>query len=105
MASKGNRIEAWDANPWTAPPNANAANAETMTSPQAQAARAKSAEVMAALKKGDRGEADRLMGAKQGNDSLLPGMGRLKDRIFGGSKKMEEEEGRGLEGKENVGGK
>ena len=102
MASKGNRIEAWEANPWTAPPNANVANADTMTSPQAQAARAKSAEVMAALKKGDEGEADRLMGVKQGNDSLFPGMGRLKDRIFGGKKEEEGAEGKSAGG---LGGK
>jgi hypothetical protein len=61
MASKGNRIEAWEPSPWTTAPNANVANAETMTSLQAQAARARSAEVMAALKKGEPGDADKLM--------------------------------------------
>lgn len=74
MASPGNKIESWDPNPWTPAPNANVTNAQTMTSPQAQAARAKSAEVMAALKKGDPGEADRIMGKKEGHDSLVPGM-------------------------------
>lgn len=49
-----------------------------MTSPEAQAARAKSAEIMAALKKGDEEEANRLMGPQKNHDSLLPGMGKLK---------------------------
>lgn len=44
MASKGNKIEGWEPNPWTAATNANVANEQTMTSPEAQAARAKSAE-------------------------------------------------------------
>lgn len=44
MASKGNKIESWEANPWTPAPNANVANEQTMTSPEAQAARAKSKE-------------------------------------------------------------
>ncbi|KAM0705164.1 hypothetical protein Q7P35_007951 [Cladosporium inversicolor] len=77
MASKGNKIESWEANPWTHPPNANVTNAETMTSPEAQAARAKSAEIMAALKKGDEEEANRLMGPQK-HDSLIPGMAKLK---------------------------
>lgn len=77
MASKGNTIESWDPNPFTPAPNANVANAETMTSPEAQAARAKSAEIMAALKKGDEDEAHRLMGPKH-HDSLIPGMAKLK---------------------------
>jgi len=79
MASKGNKIESWEANPWTHPPNANVTNAETMTSPEAQAARAKSAEIMAALKKGDEEEANRLMGPQRKHDSLIPGMAKLKD--------------------------
>lgn len=44
MASKGNKIESWEANPWTPAPNANVANEQTMTSTEAQAARAKSKE-------------------------------------------------------------
>ena len=81
MASKGNKIESWEANPWTYPPNANVTNAETMTSPEAQAARAKSAEIMAALKKGDEEEANRLMGPQK-HDSLIPGMAKLKDMLM-----------------------
>lgn len=73
MASPGNKIEGWEPNPWTHAPNANAANEETMTSTQAQAARAKSQEVMAALKKGESGDADRLMGKTQSHNSLIPG--------------------------------
>lgn len=83
MASKGNKIESWEANPWTPAPNANVANAATMTSPEAQAARAKSAEIMAALKKGDEAEANRLMTPKKQHDSLIPGMAKLKGMIMG----------------------
>jgi hypothetical protein len=61
MASKGNTLESWEPSPWTPAPNANVADQKAMTSAQAQAARAKSAEVMAALKKGEPGDADRLL--------------------------------------------
>jgi hypothetical protein len=61
MASKGNTLESWEPSPWTPAPNANVADQKAMTSLQAQAARAKSAEVMAALKKGEPGDADRLL--------------------------------------------
>jgi hypothetical protein len=81
MASKGNKIESWEVNPFTHPPNANVTNAETMTSPEAQAARAKSAEIMAALKKGDEEEANRLIGPQRNHDSLIPGMAKLKAMI------------------------
>jgi hypothetical protein len=81
MASKGNKIESWEVNPATHPPNANVTNAKTMTSPEAQAARAKSAEIMAALKKGDEEEANRLMGPQKNHDSLIPGMAKLKAMI------------------------
>ena len=73
MAHRGNDISAWDPNPYTHAPNANVQNTQTMTSPQAEAARAKSQAVMAALKKGDAGEADRLMGKQENYDSLVPG--------------------------------
>ncbi|THZ16640.1 hypothetical protein D6C91_06267 [Aureobasidium pullulans] len=73
MASNGNRIEAWDPNPFTAPPNANVSNSQTMTSPQAQAARAKSEKVMEALRNGDTEEANRLIGKQENYDSLVPG--------------------------------
>jgi len=80
MAERGNRIEAWDPNPFTAPPNANVSNASTMTSPQAQAARAKSEKVMQALRNGDTAEADRLMGKQENYDSLLPGELHITER-------------------------
>jgi hypothetical protein len=73
MASPGNKIEGWNPNPWTHAPNANAANEQTMTSQAAQDARAKSQAVMAALKKGEPGDADKLMGRQENYDSLLPG--------------------------------
>lgn len=87
MASKGNDIRAWEPSPWTGAPNADVSNAQTMTSPEARASRAKADEVMAALKKGDQGEADRLMGKKEQHDSLLPGMGKLKDKLMGKKEK------------------
>lgn len=47
--------------------------------------------VMAALKKGDKGEADRLMGkSEQMNDSLIPGMGKLKAMFLGRKKDGEQ---------------
>jgi hypothetical protein len=86
MASKGNKIESWQVNPWTPAPNANVMDSRTMTSPEAQAARAKSAEIMAALKKGEPGAAERLMTSKRNHDSLLPGMGKLKSMLYGNKK-------------------
>ena len=59
--AEGNTLESWEPSPWTHAPNANVADQKAMTSAQAQAARAKSAEVMAALKKGEPGDADRLL--------------------------------------------
>ena len=82
MAEKGNTIQSWEPNPWSPAPNATVANANTMTSPEAQAARAKAAEIMAALKKGDEDEANRLMTPKKHQDSLIPGMGKLKAKIM-----------------------
>ena len=73
MASKGNSIESWHPIPFGQGPNANVANEETMTSPQAQAARARSQEIMAALKKGEPGDADKLMGKSQKDSGLIPG--------------------------------
>jgi hypothetical protein len=73
MAHKGNDISSWDPNPFTHAPNANVQNTQTMTSPQAAAARAKADAVMAALKKGEPGDADKLMGKQESYDSLVPG--------------------------------
>ncbi|KAI4721012.1 hypothetical protein E4T48_02641 [Aureobasidium sp. EXF-10727] len=84
MASPGNNLEAWAPNPFTHAPNANVSDARTMTSSQAVAAREKSAAVMAALKNGDKGEADRLMGKQQKYDSLVPGIAKLKNKFLGG---------------------
>lgn len=56
---------------------------------------------MAALKKGDQGEADRLMGRNENHQSLLPGMAKLKGMVLGRKKKdndekeeVEEEDGK-----------
>lgn len=71
------------------PENLNANDAAGNQSPEAEAARAKTAAVMAALKKGDQGEADRLMGKNENHDSLIPGFGKLKGMILGRKKKEE----------------
>ncbi|KAG9595625.1 cytochrome P450, partial [Aureobasidium melanogenum] len=86
MAHRGNDISAWDPTPFTHAPNANVSNAQTMTSPEAVAAREKAAAVMAALKKGEQGDADRLMGKQEKYDSLVPGMAKLKNKFLGGKK-------------------
>lgn len=54
--------------------NTNAMDADRMPSEKAQAARMKSAEVMAALKKGQPGDADALMAPQkpEGSQNLLP---------------------------------
>ena len=65
----------------------NVTNAETITLPEAQAARAKSAEIMADLKKGDEEEVNRLIGPQK-HDSLTPGMAKLKDMLI--KKKVED---------------
>lgn len=83
-------MEGSEPTPWSAPLNSDINNEQAMTSPEAQAARAKSAEVMAALKKGDQGEADRLMGPREHHDSLIPGMGKLKEKLLGKKKKGDE---------------
>lgn len=81
-------LEGMETTPYSNPTNANVADAHKMTSPEAEAARAKSAEIMVVLQKGDKGEADRLMGENQNHDSLLPGMAKLKGMLLG--KKKEE---------------
>lgn len=52
-----------------------------MTSDNAQAARDKSAEIMAALKEGDVDRANALMGKSEAQGQFLPGMGWLKKKI------------------------
>lgn len=84
-----NTLERMETTPWSNPTNANVADAQKMTSPEAEAARARSEEIMAALRKGDKGEADKLMGENQNHDSLLPGMAKLKGMLLGGKKKEE----------------
>ncbi|KAH0146645.1 hypothetical protein KCU67_g12160, partial [Aureobasidium melanogenum] len=90
MAHRGNDISAWDPTPFTHAPNANVSNAQTMASPEAVAAREKAAAVMAALKQGEQGDADRLMGKQEKYDSLVPGMAKLKNKFLGGGNKKEE---------------
>lgn len=90
-SATGNSVSGSETTPWSAPPNADVSNEQTMTSTEAQAARAKAAEVMAALKKGDQGEADKLMGKQEKQDSLIPGMGKLKEMLLGKKKEKKVE--------------
>jgi hypothetical protein len=60
MASQGNNLDYWEPSPWSAAQTANA-DQKDLAPAQAQAARAKSAEIMAALKKGEPGDADKLL--------------------------------------------
>ena len=60
MASQGNNLDSWEPSPWSAAQPANA-DQKDLAPAQAQAARAKSAEIMAALKKGEPGDADKLL--------------------------------------------
>ncbi|KAF7845908.1 hypothetical protein BT93_L0104 [Corymbia citriodora subsp. variegata] len=87
MASKGNQIDGWNPNPFTHPTNGNVMNAQSMTSPEAQAARVRAQEIMAASKNGKPGDGDRLLGRQQNYNSLIPGVASLKKRLLGGEKK------------------
>lgn len=52
----------WNASPYAFAPSTNVLDRNSMPSDKAEAARQKSALIMEALKNGDKGEADRLMG-------------------------------------------
>ncbi|WPG97838.1 Hypothetical protein R9X50_00061900 [Acrodontium crateriforme] len=52
----------WNDSGFAFAPNTNVMDPESMPSAEAQAARARAAEIMAALKKGEPGDADKLMG-------------------------------------------
>ncbi|KAF7187137.1 hypothetical protein HII31_11518 [Pseudocercospora fuligena] len=86
----------WNSSGFSFSPNTDTMNRETMPSERAEAARQKSAEVMAALKSGEPGAADRLMGPQResGSKGIVP-MQWVKSK-FGGKKKMQ---GETLEGK------
>ncbi|KAK4545737.1 hypothetical protein LTR36_002691 [Oleoguttula mirabilis] len=64
----------WNTSGFAFAPNTNAMDANTMPSDKAAAARMKAAEVMAALKKGEQGDADAIMGKQQqkGTQGILP---------------------------------
>ena len=57
-----------------------------MPSAQAQAARDKTAEIMAAMKAGDTERANALMGRNESGSGILPGGGWLKRKIHGKGK-------------------
>ncbi|KAF2166955.1 hypothetical protein M409DRAFT_23002 [Zasmidium cellare ATCC 36951] len=97
MSTKNNPGGPGTSSPWNAAgpafaPNTNTLDRESMPSSQAEAARLKSAAVMAALKNGDKGEADRLMGKEnKPQGQLIPrGSGDVKGwwkKRFGGGRK------------------
>ncbi|EME44719.1 hypothetical protein DOTSEDRAFT_72245 [Dothistroma septosporum NZE10] len=90
----------WNAAPFAFAPNTNTMDPTTMPSAQAEAARQKSAAVMAALKRGDEAEANRLMGKENNTQGQLVPPRPLKwimRKLTGGKK----QEGNGVElGKE-----
>ena len=64
----------WNTSGFAFAPNTNVMDESTMPSDRAAAARRKAAEVMAALKKGEPGDADLLMGDQQqkGGQGVVP---------------------------------
>lgn len=78
----------WDTSGFAFSPNTNTLDRESMPSDKAEAARLKSAAVMAALKSGKPGEADRLMGENNVKQGQLVPPGPLKwlHRKFSGRK-------------------
>ncbi|KAF2210133.1 hypothetical protein CERZMDRAFT_86441 [Cercospora zeae-maydis SCOH1-5] len=66
MASGGS---SWNDSGYAFAPNTNTLDAQAMPSDQAAAARVKAAEVMAALKSGEPGAADKVMGDNEGKSS------------------------------------
>lgn len=83
---------AWGTSAYVINQNTNTMDPNSMSSDRAQAARMKTAEIMAALKKGEPGDADKLMGKQgaEGNKGTVS-TGWLKRKLGGGSKKGNEE--------------
>jgi len=81
----------WNDSGFAFAPNTNALDPVSMPSDKAEAARQKSAAVMAALKDGRTGDADALMGDQKetGTKGIVP-LRWMKDKIKGGSKKKED---------------
>ncbi|KAK5127161.1 hypothetical protein LTR85_008522 [Meristemomyces frigidus] len=73
MANSANS-SSWNTSPFAFAPNTNAMDANSMPSDKAAAARMRSAEVMAALKSGEPGDADAIMGKQQqkGTQGIVP---------------------------------
>ncbi|GAB1744154.1 hypothetical protein NU219Hw_g1311t1 [Hortaea werneckii] len=59
--------------------NSNVMDSNSMTSDRAEAARNRSQEIMAALRKGEKGDADALMGKSESTSSGI-GLGWLKGK-------------------------
>ncbi|KAK5129268.1 hypothetical protein LTR08_003647 [Meristemomyces frigidus] len=77
----------WNTGGFSFNPNTNCLDAESMPSEKAEAARQKSAAVMAALRSGEPGAADAAMGkqVQKGTQGILP-LGWLKSKFSGGGK-------------------
>lgn len=73
MANSANSTS-WNTSGFAFAPNTNTMDANSMPSDKAAAARLKSAEVMAALKNGESGDADAIMGKQQqkGTQGIVP---------------------------------
>ncbi|GAB7359839.1 hypothetical protein MBLNU230_g7368t1 [Neophaeotheca triangularis] len=84
-------------NKWETGPDTNmyyvdtrATDEKAMPSDAAARARAKSAEIMASLKKGEPGDADKLMGRDTNETGKLLPMGWWKRKLSGGKKAGED---------------
>ena len=79
----------WDTSGFSFPPSTNTLDAEKMPSSQAEAARQKSAAVMAALRAGVPGAADAAMGdsEQQGGQGIVP-LRWLKGKFSGGKREI-----------------
>lgn len=71
----------WNTSGFASAPNSNTMDASRMPSKEAQAAREKTAAIMAALKAGDGARADALMGKDQTSGKVMPGAGWLKRKL------------------------
>ncbi|EME84291.1 uncharacterized protein MYCFIDRAFT_173310 [Pseudocercospora fijiensis CIRAD86] len=82
----------WNSSGFYFSANTNTMDRESMPSEKAEAARLRSAEVMAALKSGEPGAADRMMGGQKesGSKGIVP-LQWVKSKFGGKKKKMEVE--------------
>lgn len=73
----------WNSGPFAFAPNTNVLDTNSMPSTTADAARSRTADIMAALKSGEPGAADKMMGDFDGRSAAggLTGFGKLMDKF------------------------